>query len=497
MRVVLYTRVSKDQSGQGDSVTEQEAEARLACAALGWTVVEVFSDNDVSASRYAKKQREDYPRLLAYLKAEAVDVLVLWESSRGDRELERWAGLLNLCRRRGVRIHVIVDERTYNLDVPSDWKALATAGVDSQHESERSRQRVLRNVRANAEKGRPHGKLAYGYGRTYETARDGGGRVRPKMKEQYIVEEQAALVREMARRVLEGESLYEISNDLNARGLSSPGGKAQGWEPTEVRRLLISPLYAGMRVWRPQVGGETTIVKGIWPAILSDTDHQRLVAKLTEPDRRSFTDPAIKHLLSGLAKCGECGGPLREQKNRSIRGYICKVSFCVAVKTTWVEDFVTEAVLARAALLDVREIFRTDDDGDSARIAAGAELAGLRRELREAENSVGTPGGISIALLGRLETRLAPLIADAERRAAPPAPPVPPSPALLALTAAGADVRAEWEMFDILERRGVVHDLVDVRVRRGHPGARKFNPARLGLTRWVGNELTWEELGLV
>lgn len=495
MRAVLYTRVSKDQTGDGDSVTEQEAEARLACAALGWTVVEVFSDNDVSASRYARKQREHHPRLLAYLEGQPVDVLALWEVSRADRELGRWVGLLDLCARRRVLIHVVTDERTYDLDIPSDRKALATAGVDSEHESAKTRKRVLRNVAANAAKGRPHGKLAYGYGRTYETARDAGrGRVRPKMKEQYVVEEQAAILRELARRALAGESLYAISNDLNDRELSSPGGKAKGWEPTEIRRLLVSPVYIAKRVWRPKAGGDATVIDGVWPAILTEDDHHRLVALLTAPERKTFTDPAIKHLLSGLAKCAECGASMREQKNRSIRGYICKAGSCVSVKTQWIEDFVTETVLARVRRPDARAALLPSDESDSERAAAHAELTGLRRQLKEAEDSVGTPGGISIAMLGRLETRLTPLIADAERRAAPPAP---PSPALEALTTPGVKVREKWDSFSILEQREVVHALLDLKVGKGRPGERSFRPTRLGASRWVGDDLTWAERGLV
>jgi hypothetical protein len=55
-RALIYTRVSKDKR-QGRSVEEQETECRRVCEHEGWTIADVLSDNDRSASRYATKTR--------------------------------------------------------------------------------------------------------------------------------------------------------------------------------------------------------------------------------------------------------------------------------------------------------------------------------------------------------------------------------------------------------------------------------------------------------
>jgi DNA invertase Pin-like site-specific DNA recombinase len=45
----IYTRISADSNGDALGVQRQEADARRLCETRGWTVVEVFCDNDRSA----------------------------------------------------------------------------------------------------------------------------------------------------------------------------------------------------------------------------------------------------------------------------------------------------------------------------------------------------------------------------------------------------------------------------------------------------------------
>src|SRR5262245_18581041 len=56
-RALIYTRVSQDRKKRGRSVAEQEAECRAVCEAEGWHVLDVLTDNDRSASRYATRGR--------------------------------------------------------------------------------------------------------------------------------------------------------------------------------------------------------------------------------------------------------------------------------------------------------------------------------------------------------------------------------------------------------------------------------------------------------
>ena len=140
MRASVYGRQS---SNKAKSINEQLESGMQAIRAEGWQHAGTYKDG-VSASRYGTKTRSDWQRLLADLKTGAFDVLVLWESSRGDRTLSSWAEFLEQCRKRHVRIHVIADDHTYDLERPRDWKTLATAGVDNAAESDLLSIRVKR-----------------------------------------------------------------------------------------------------------------------------------------------------------------------------------------------------------------------------------------------------------------------------------------------------------------------------------------------------------------
>lgn len=503
MRAVIYTRVSQDRKSRQKSVSQQEDEARLACAALGWEVVEVFTDNDRSASRHATKERPGYAELRRHLTTEPVGVLVLWESSRGSRELEDWAGLLNLCRTRGIFIHIVDHDRTYNLDIPRDWKTLAEDGVSNAYASEETRQRVLRDVRATAAKGLPHGKLQYGYARHYGP--DGS------FIEQYAVPEQAAVLREAARRLLAGESCYAVAVDFNRRGIAAPGvagvmrraakvrasahdGGAEAdalerkaaaltWDGPEIKRLVINPAYIGKRVHQGVI-----VSDAVWPAILDEEDHYRLVQLLTDPARRTVENPAVTHLLTGLARA-QCGGPMRPQKNRTIRSYMCRADFCVSIKVQWLEGFVSDLVIARLSMPDAAEVFAARTDDTKARAAAEAEAKTLQDRL-DAFTLEGARGNLTPARLAIIEAELTPQIEAARLRARPR----PVSAAVAELTAPGVDVAARWAKMSIVRRRDVVNRVIgELRVAKGRQGARSFDPVRLDNSRWMGDTMTWGE----
>src|SRR3954469_6987933 len=85
----------------------------------------------------------------------------------------------------------------------------------AERESDETRKRVLRAVRANADKGRPHGKLLYGYRREYDPATR-------EFIEQTPDPDTAPIVQEAARRVLNGETPYAVAQDFNRRGIKPP-----------------------------------------------------------------------------------------------------------------------------------------------------------------------------------------------------------------------------------------------------------------------------------
>lgn len=99
------------------------------------------------------------------------------------------------------------------------------------------------------------------------------------------------------------------------------------------------------------------IGKAVWAPIVSEEDHARIVALLTDPARRT-NRTARRYLLSGLCRCGKCGAKMVTGQSRDRRGYVCRSGAdfggCGGTQiSATVEALVTDAALYR---LDTPEL---------------------------------------------------------------------------------------------------------------------------------------------
>lgn len=165
LRAAIYARVSRDMRN-GRSVGQQEAEGRAHVDRESWDLAGVWVDNDRGASRWSKGKREAWEDLKDQVASGLIDILVVWEPSRLTRDRLVWATLAAICEREGVKI--AASGRVYDLSDPDDafqldlYFALATREVGV------TRKRVIRDTKAQAEKGHPHGGTPYGYYRLYD-----------------------------------------------------------------------------------------------------------------------------------------------------------------------------------------------------------------------------------------------------------------------------------------------------------------------------------------
>lgn len=454
MKAVIYTRVSSDPRETGRSVEEQEAECRQVCERLDWQVIRVFSDNDRSASRHRKRDRPQYDKLRGYLTEGAADVLVLWEGSRAQRDLADYIKLRDLCADRGILYSY--SGRTYDFSRTDDRFNTALDALLAEREADVTRDRILRAVRANAAAGRPHGRLLFGYAREYDQ--------RGSFVRQVINEDQAAVVREAARRVAAGEPCRSIALDFNARGVAAPRGGQ--WDLTQVRRIVTNPAYIGQRVHRGQVVGD-----GLWPSILAETDYINCKVRMTDPRRKTVRDTAVKHLLSGAARCAICDSRMRVQKNRTHHAYLCVSKFCVSVKTASLDELVTAVVIERLSRPDIIKILASPHQDDAAKLAE--QTAKELRQRLDGFYAASAAGEISPAGLAKIEARLLAEIEMAERQAY--AAQVPQ----ILRDVARPDIGTTWSELPIALRREVIDLLMVVKIHPVGRGRRTFRPERV------------------
>jgi DNA invertase Pin-like site-specific DNA recombinase len=446
MRALLYARVSKDRK-QSRSVEEQIAECRAVADREGWEIVDVLSDNGRSASRYAKKGRPAWVEVKSQLATGTIDVLVTWEASRSGRDLAQFVEVRDIMRANGV----LFSYSGHTLDL-NDTHDSFRAGLDAllgENESNQTRDRILRAVRGQAEKGRPHGRKLYGYKRVYDEATGA-------LVGQVPDDDEAGIVREVARRFLSGDSLYAITDDLNARGVSD-----RPWNSTRVKRLLLNPGYVGKRVHRGEVVGDAD-----WEPLIDGATFDAIGERLERPGARGGHD--VKHLLSGWAKCGRCGGAMYVGKAGGKLTYECAPGRGhVARNQEHLDAYVTAVILERLATIDFSDLHAENPDAVEAR----AEAAEMRQRLDGAADKYAA-GEISPSMLAKVEANLTPKIKAAEKRARAAA--VPPN--LDALAGEGVDAR--WDALTIEQRREVVRVLVHVTVlpTTKPKGTRGFDP---------------------
>ena len=362
-RAALYLRISQDRDGTLLGVDRQREDCTAACERHGWALTEVFVDDDVSAySR--RKVRRGYRAMLEALEAGRVDAVVAWHPDRLHRSPTELEEFIDLIETTGAQV-ATVQAGDLALASATGRMTARIVGAVARHESEHKAERLRRQREQAATAGTYHGGR-----RPFAYAKDGVS----------VVDDEAALVREGAVRVLAGESLRKIADDWNGRGIASSSGKA--WQITTLRSMLAGPRLAGLRVHRGEIVGDAE-----WEPIIDRETFEKLRLILGDPRRRQ-SGRTPTHLLSGLVRCGRCGQVLHaSRRSDGARRYACNVKpghdNCgrVAISADPLERLITESILYRISAPAVAKAMRRKPNKN--RTDNGSIVAECERKLDE------------------------------------------------------------------------------------------------------------------
>jgi site-specific DNA recombinase len=160
-RVAIYTRISQDREGAGLGVERQEADCRALAEQLGWTIVAVHADNDLSA--YSGKPRPGYEALLADLRAGTADAVICWHTDRLQRRPVELEEYIAVCEPRGVPTQT-VKAGPIDLATPAGRMVARQLGAVGRYEVEHQIERlVAARLQAVANGRWTGGRRPYGY----------------------------------------------------------------------------------------------------------------------------------------------------------------------------------------------------------------------------------------------------------------------------------------------------------------------------------------------
>ena len=396
MKAVIYARFSSDRQRE-ESIEGQLRECYEYAKANGITVVGEYIDRALSASKDTDK-RLDFLRMIKDSSKRLFNVVLVWKLDRFARSRYDSAHYKNLLKKNGVKV-ISVTERIG--DGPEGIILESMLEGMAEYYSAELSEKIHRGQTDNALKCRNNGGgVPLGYTLNKETQR------------LEIDELTAPIVKEIMERYASGESISEIKDDLNRRGIKTSKGAAFTY--STFKSILKNRKYIGEYRYRD------IVIPGGVPAIVSEELFNRAQAKM-EKNRHTpaAAKASEKYLLTTKLFCGKCGKMMVGESGTGSSGKIHHYYKCVtakrkkscdkkSVKKNWIENLIVQQTMLMVMNDDLmnnltdRLLELQDEDNHDLKL--------LKRQLHETEKGIENminaiqAGIITAATKQRLET---------------------------------------------------------------------------------------------
>ena len=318
MRAAIYARYSSDLQSEA-SIEDQVRLCRERGERDGHEVIQVFNDYAISGSNLIN--RPGILSLLAAAKDGLFELVYAEALDRISRDQEDIAAIYKRLAHSDIKIVTLSEGEVNELHVglKGTMNALFLRDLAV---------KTRRGQRGRVEAGKIPGGNSYGYAIVRRLLADGS----VTTGEREIEPEQAATVRRIFQMYADGMAPRKIAATLNAEGLPSPRGGV--WNASTIngsrqRRngILNNELYTGTITYNrqrfvkdPETGKRTSRlnpehewVKTDVPAlrIIDDETWNKVQAiKSRYSSRAGNKRQTTRRLLTGLIKCGCCGGSM-------------------------------------------------------------------------------------------------------------------------------------------------------------------------------------------
>ncbi len=439
MIVALYVRVSTLQQVDRESLSNQESRLRAYCKANNYKIYKVYKDAGVSAKDTKRPALEE---LMEDAKHKKIEAVIVTKLDRITRSLKDLISLMEFFQKYQTKFISI----TQNIDTTGSLGRfmLNMLGSVAQLEREVTAERVSEDMYYRALAGKWNGGIIpYGYTTRQKTIKDSRNKgikeekilqkvnkLAPEPKRLYVNEEEAENVKKIYELYFEKRSLRATTNLLNKQGYRTR--KGMQWAASSVQRILSNPTYTG-RIWYGKrktdlvTGKLNHVKKEDWK--YSEGEHERIISdevfnevqKVLESRKQKPSRASRTYLLSGIIRCGKCGGPMygytcykdgKKSGGKTYFYYKCHnyaskgKSVCsgLSIPGKTLEDFIIEKLMElskdRKFLNDKRKMLETlKEEAKPRKLEKKEELKKLKSEEKKLEDK-------KIVLLEKLEDRV-------------------------------------------------------------------------------------------
>ncbi len=326
----LYRVSTVKQVKQQDDLSAQVALVQGYAASRGMKVVKEYREEGVSAFHNEVTERAILRQILADASSGAFHTLLIFKSDRLARQALGYPLYLRELSKRGVRVISASEDKELSIDDHTDKLLRFMEGWLAEGESCSKSVHVSAHMREKAKTGQYlGGRPAYGFSYNKKT------------KEFTICEPEADILRFAFDKIFR-VGLVEIVKELNSRGLKTRHGKP--WAASALGRVMRNPVVAGLRAYaktratgkgcnRVKTGKSTDFDNMVIPrddagnplpdpsfAIITlDTwlaAMKVMQDRCPRPGRSGGRSLSEGLLLTGFARCAECGGPMVTSRYR-------------------------------------------------------------------------------------------------------------------------------------------------------------------------------------
>ena len=344
-RVGLLMRVSAEEQRDRETIEIQEEFLDQYCRLYGLEVVEAYKDHGVSGT-IPLHQRPEGRRLIEDAKAGKFRTVLVKKLDRLGRSLLVIVDAHDRLAEYGIALRSATEP--IDTSTPSGRLIFQMLASFAEYDRENIRERTQEGLHRAFRRGKQTGRIPYGY----DVADDGRF---------VLVEEEAAVVRDIFSNLAAGSTLYGEAQRLNGLGLPDPGWKYRGrprqhsarWTAATISKMVNQSAYGGTH--RVKIFGGEGSVERECPTAVPPELRQRALARLAENKRQGRRPTDRSYLLSGLIRCAACGsafvGHPSGSGGKTRFYYVCNESrpqnrtkapkgHAPYVRAEWVEDLV-------------------------------------------------------------------------------------------------------------------------------------------------------------